>query len=93
MAKSKDPVAAFLHRKTFHCKYLNANLTSQECCDRQKREVEEQRFGRKFLMNNDPQSRYCRSGECKQGAQQVVKLKMRRKREREKKAALRASAR
>jgi hypothetical protein len=93
MAKAKDPVGAFLHRKTFFCRYLAANLTPEECCDRQKRKVEEQRFGRKFLMNNDPQSRYCRSGDCKQGAVQVVKLRARRKKAREQKAAAKHAAR
>ncbi len=88
MAKTTaDLVAAFLHRRTFHCQYLDANLTPEECVNRQRRKVEEQRFGRKFLLNNDPQSKHCRSGECKQGKEQVVKLKVRRAKARERAAA------
>lgn len=93
MAKSNDPVSAFLHRNTFHCRYLNANLRPEECVDRQKRETEETRFGRRFILNNDPQSRYCRSGECKQGKEQIVKLKLRRAKAKAKKAAARTAMR
>lgn len=92
MGQAIDPVQAFLRRKTFHCQYLNANLTAEECCVRQKREVTEKRYGRKITLNNDPQSRHCRSGECKQGLVQLGKVSARKAKAR-KKARQRREAR
>lgn len=62
-----DPVSLFLRKNTFHCKSLNANLTSSECADRQVREVEMKMFGRKILSNDSLFDRFCRSGCCAVG--------------------------
>lgn len=91
MGKSVDPVQAFLRRRTFHCVKLNANLTTDECVARQRREVTEKRYGRKITLNNDPQSKWCRSGECTQGQQQLVKLRVKKAKAREARTGTRAA--
>ncbi len=72
-------VAAFLKRRTFFCKFLRALLTSEQCEARQGREIKRVAYGRKITLNNTPLDRYCRSGECEQGKEQLVKLKRRRR--------------
>jgi len=89
---SADPVLAFLHRRTFFCTKLNANLTPEQCYDRQRRKTETKAYGRKITLNNTPQDRYCRSGDCRQGKEQVVKIRFRKRRAREQAAAARAAA-
>ncbi len=91
MGKPSDPVQAFLRRRTFYCAKLNANLTGEECVKRQKREVTEKRFGCKITLNNDPPSRWCRSGACKQGKEQLVKLRARKMKVRAARAAAKAT--
>lgn len=85
--RAKDPISVFLRRRTFFCTHLLANITPEVCCARQMRKVEQVRFGQKFTLNNDPQARFCRSGDCRQGKEQKVKLKLRRSRAQEKRAA------
>jgi hypothetical protein len=64
-----EQVEEFLRAKTFKCPYLsNARLTPEQCDSRQSREIEVAYFGRKINLNNTPQDRFCRSGECKLGA-------------------------
>lgn len=79
MGEVVNPVESFLARKTFHCEKMNANLTPDECCARQKRKIEEMRYGRKITLNADPQSKFCRSGECQQGLVQLGKMRARKK--------------
>lgn len=69
-----DPVALFLKKNTFHCKVFKANLTPDECADRQLREVETKMFGRKILVNNSAFDRWCRSGCCETGLIYLRKL-------------------
>lgn len=70
----RDPVAVFVARQTFHCKPLNANLTPEQCKDRQLREIETKMFGRKLTVNNSLFDRYCRSGCCPTGLVYLKKL-------------------
>jgi hypothetical protein len=90
---SADPVQAFLQRRTFFCIKLCANLTPEECAARQKRETTIKAYGRKITLNNNPPDKYCRSGECKQGKEQVVKLRVKRRKLKEKRAAERLTLR
>ncbi len=54
---------------------LGANLTPEQCAERQEREVETKYFGRKLIVNNTPFDSWCRSGCCETGLIHLRKLR------------------
>ncbi len=74
LRRAADPVTLFLKRNTFRCKPLNADLTPEQCKERQLREVETKYFGRKLIVNNTPFDAWCRSGCCETGLIYLRKL-------------------
>lgn len=66
-------VEAFLRKHSaqrFFCYKLAANITEDECVDRQRRKAKTAKSNGTVyepFTKNPPLDRYCRSGECKQG--------------------------